>query len=508
MILVFNYGGQYAHLIARRVRELGVYSEIVPPEITAVEAAARKPQGIILSGGPASVFGEGAPSIDAAVLRLGVPVLGICYGHQLLCKALGGVVKPGGRKEFGKVELQVGRGSFLLEGILSPQDVWFSHGDFVESLPQGFAAVASTADCANACVEDAGRKLFGVQFHPEVVHTPCGRRVLENFLFKACGCGREWRAGGQVERLVGEIRARVGGEKVLIGISGGVDSLVAATLIRKAVGGSLHCVLVDHGLMRKGEVAEVEGYLREQGFNLVVEDASQDFLSALRGVVDPEEKRRAIGFKFIEVFERAAARLAVEGIRFLAQGTIYPDRIESAQAGKHASKIKSHHNLTLPENMRFQVIEPLKELYKDEVRELGAGLGLPRELLWRHPFPGPGLAIRVLGEVTPEKLAILREADAIFIEELRKAGWYDKVWQAFAALLPVKTVGVMGDSRTYAFIISLRAVGSVDGMTADWSRLPPELLERVSSRIVNEVAGVNRVVFDVTQKPPGTIEYE
>ena len=507
-ILVYNFGGQYAHLIARRVRELGVYSEIVSSATTASEAKKFSPTGIILSGGPCSVYDEGSPKLDGKIFSLGVPILGICYGHQLLAHSLGGVVSGGKSKEFGKQEVFLDK-SVLFEEITSPQTVWFSHGDEVKTLPEGFTKIASSQTCSNAAMQDVERKFFGLQFHPEVVHTPCGKKILENFLFKVCACQKTWRVGEQSEQFISSLQKQVGKEKVVIGISGGVDSLVAATLLHKAIGKQLYCVLIDHGLMRKNEIALVEERLKKQGFeNLVVQDARSDFLSALAGVTDPEEKRKLIGHTFIAVFEKVAARLEEkEGIRFLAQGTIYPDRIESAQSS-NAAKIKSHHNLTLPEKMKFQLIEPLKEFYKDEVRELGGKLGLPRELLDRHPFPGPGLAIRVLGEVTEERLHILREADAIYLEELKKSGWYNKVWQAFAALLPVKSVGVMGDARTYDYIISLRAVDSVDGMTADWSRLPPELLEKISSRIVNEVRGVNRVLYDVTTKPPGTIEYE
>lgn len=507
-VLVFNFGGQYAHLIARRVRELGVYSEIVSSSTTAQEAKKLSATGIILSGGPCSVYEENAPRFDANIISLGIPILGICYGHQLLAYSLGGVVESGKSKEFGKQEIVLGE-SALFEGVSTPQTAWFSHGDEVKKLPRGFKEIAFSPTCGNAAMQCEEKKLFGIQFHPEVVHTPCGKKVLENFLFKICGCEATWRVGEQAEKFVEELKAQVGREKVVIGISGGVDSLVAATLLHKAVGKQLYCVLIDHGLMRKNEVSLVTDRLKKQGFeNLVVEDARETFLSALAGVADPEEKRKAIGHTFIAVFEKVAATLeAKEGIRFLAQGTIYPDRIESASSS-NAAKIKSHHNLALPEKMKFQIIEPLKEFYKDEVRELGGKLGLPQDLLQRHPFPGPGLAIRVLGEVTEERLHILREADAIYLDELKKSGWYNKVWQAFAALLPVKSVGVMGDARTYDYIIALRAVDSVDGMTADWSKLPPELIEKVSSRIVNEVRGVNRVLYDVTQKPPGTIEYE
>jgi GMP synthase (glutamine-hydrolysing) len=398
----------------------------------------------------------------------------------------------------------------LFKGVEARQAVWFSHGDTVSLLPQGFVATASTVTCPIAAMEDPSRKLFAVQFHVEVAHTPNGSRILRNFAFGPCGENGDYRAADTLPTLLESLKHKIGGERAIIGISGGVDSLVAATILDRAIGSQLHCIFIDTGLLRKGEVQEVSAFLSKRGFaHLHVIDAKDKFLSGLVGVVDPEEKRKIIGHTFIQVFHDAAREIDhSQPIRFLAQGTIYPDRIESAQPSKYSSKIKSHHNLTLPEGMKLQVVEPLGDFYKDEVRALGLKLGIPKELVWRHPFPGPGLAIRILGEVTPERLAILREADAIFIGELRESGWYEKVWQAFAALLSVKSVGVMGDSRTYDYIITLRAVESVDGMTADWIRLPPPLLEKISSRIVNEVRGANRVLYDVTQKPPGTIEYE
>lgn len=508
-VLVLNFGGQFAHLIARRIRELGVYSEILSADCTLDEIRKLNPTGIVLSGGPASVLEQDSPRCDPKVFALGIPILGICYGHQLMGQELGGKVSPGSKKEFGRAELNAHE-SPLFSKIAGSQSVWFSHGDHVSELPKGFVVTASTGTCPIAGMQDEKRKLYGVQFHPEVAHTPNGRAILANFIFGICGEEKTWSVGKQLPKLAAELKERVGSEKVVIGISGGVDSLVAATLLQQSIGSQLHCVFIDTGLLRKVEGPQVMEYLKKQGFtHLHHIDASKDFLSQLTGVIDPEEKRKRIGHTFIRVFERAARELEQEHhIRFLAQGTIYPDRIESAQAGKHAHKIKSHHNLTLPDDLKFEIVEPLKEFYKDEVRELGKELGLPHELIWRHPFPGPGLAIRVLGEVNEERLRILREADAIFIHELKASGWYEKVWQAFAALLPVKSVGVMGDARTYDYIIALRSVDSVDGMTADWSKLPPEVLERASSRIVNEVRGVNRVLYDISQKPPSTVEYE
>ncbi len=508
-ILVLNFGGQFAHLIARRVRQLGVYSEILPADAPLQAITSLSPKGIILSGGPSSVLEEGSPRCNPKVFSLGIPLLGICYGHQLMGYELGGNVRPGKKKEYGRVQLTAGK-SMLFQGMHGVQPVWFSHGDEVEKLPPGFASIAFTGTCAIAGMADEARKLYGVQFHPEVVHTPNGMKLLENFIFTICGEEKAWSVSKQLPKIVEELKKQVRGEKVIIGISGGVDSLVAAALLQKSIGDQLHCVFVDTGLLRKNEGEQVMETLRKQGFtHLHHIRAEKEFLHQLAGVTDPEEKRKRIGHTFIRVFEKATRDIeSTHHITFLAQGTIYPDRIESAQPSKHSAKIKSHHNLTLPDDLAFEIVEPLKEFYKDEVRELGKELGLPHELLWRHPFPGPGLAIRILGEVTDERLRILREADAIYIDELKSSGWYDKVWQAFAALLPVKSVGVMGDARTYEYIIALRAVESVDGMTADWIKFPPDVLEHISSRIVNEVRGVNRVLYDVTQKPPGTIEYE
>ncbi len=508
MIVVLNFGGQFAHLIARRVRELGVRAEIVHGDATVAEILALKPRALILSGSPYSVRAGGVLPAKK-IFSLGLPILGICYGHQALAHLLGGAVSKGVHREYGKEVLSVVRCP-LFKGLSKKEMVWFSHGDSVTRAPKGFRTIASTKTCRYAGFADERRRLYSIQFHPEVSHTVHGTKVLSNFLFSIAKLKRTWRVADIARDIIAEIKQNVGNEHVLVGISGGVDSLVAATLLFKAIGNRLHTVFVDTGLLRKGEVEIVSKSLRARGFkNLHVVSAAEKFLSRLRGVTDPEEKRKIIGHTFIEVFEGALEKeLKKHRISFLAQGTIYPDRIESAAVGKHAAKIKSHHNLTLPDKMKLAVLEPLRDLYKDEVRNVGAILKIPHDLLWRHPFPGPGLAIRVVGEVTPERLSILREADAVYTDELKKSGEYEKIWQAFAALLPVKTVGVMGDERTHEYVVALRAVDSVDGMTADWHKMPPELLEQISSRIVGSVRGVNRVLYDVTQKPPGTIEYE
>ena len=512
MILVLNFGGQYSHLIARRVRELGVYSEILPCDVSLKEIGRLRPDGIVLSGGPASVYEHNSPTMDRKVLGLGIPVLGICYGLQLIAKFVGGEVLAGKLKEFGSKELIIKKNGKLLKGLSRKEQVWMSHGDLVAKLPKDFEALASTDSCPIAAFESNAKKIYGVQFHVEVVHTPKGTQILKNFVFDICKAKKEWEIGNVSKKLIREIKKEVGKNSVIMGVSGGVDSTVAATLLHKAIGSRLYCVFVDHGLIRKNEAEEVKNFfekkLKFKHFHFV--DASHIFLEKLKGITDPEEKRRIIGHTFIEVFESKVIELEKKhrNIKFLGQGTIYPDRIESAQPSKYASKIKSHHNITLPEKMKLKVIEPLKELYKDEVRKLGKELKIPDDIIGRHPFPGPGLAIRILGEVTEERLGILKEADYIFIDELKKSKFYDKTWQAFAALLPVKSVGVMGDARTYEYIISLRAVTSIDAMTADWAKLPNELLEKISNRIINEVRGVNRVLYDISQKPPATIEYE
>ena len=509
-IVILDFGSQYTQVIARRIRECQVYSQILRFDTPAPRLAQLRPRGIILSGGPASVYDPDAPLPDPGIFELGIPILGICYGVQLLAHFLGGRVEPGQKREYGKGTLQVKHpGCALFAGLPRQLQVWNSHGDRLTRLPRGFVVVATSDNSPYAAIENPRKRFYGLQFHPEVVHTPRGRELLANFVHKVCGCGRQWTMRNYLEQAVAEIRARVGQERVLLGLSGGVDSSVAAALLHRAVGDQLTCIFVNNGLLRAREAEVVqEVFGRHFHIRLQYEDASDLFLRRLRGVTDPERKRKIIGRTFIEVFEAATRRAGPA--RFLAQGTLYPDVIESVPIGGNpASLIKSHHNVGgLPRRMRFELIEPLRCLFKDEVRKLGRALGLPREILWRQPFPGPGLAVRCLGEVTTDKLAVLRQADAIVVEEMKRSGWYYKTWQAFAVLLPVRSVGVQGDERTYDWTIALRVVESQDGMTADWVKLPYPLLERISTRITNEVRGVNRVVFDITSKPPGTIEWE
>jgi GMP synthase (glutamine-hydrolysing) len=521
-IAVLDYGGQYTQLICRRVREAQVYAEMIPWDRAEKRLPELQPQGIILSGSPHSVYEEGAPTLPQAVLDAGVPVLGICYGLQLLAYTLGGEVQPGSAREYGAATLEVtGKSaesaSPLFAGLPPSLTVWMSHGDRVERLPAGFLSIAHSDNSPLAAVADESRKLYGIQFHPEVVHTPQGSALLANFVKRICGCTGDWTAGNFIQESITRIQEKVGpAGHVICGLSGGVDSAVAATLVHRAVGDRLTCVFVDHGLLRKGEAEQVvETFRQHQGMRLVAVDAKEDFLSDLAGVSDPERKRKLIGARFIRVFETEAARQAAEWgsdtPAFLAQGTLYPDVIESAsnEDTRHARTIKTHHNVGgLPADMSFQLIEPLRMLFKDEVRTVGEALGLPEEIVWRHPFPGPGLAIRIIGDVTWERLEILRDADAIFLEELRHAGLYRSTSQVFAVLLPVRSVGVMGDGRTYGNALALRAVTTDDFMTADWARLPYDLLARASNRIVNEVEGVNRVVYDISSKPPATIEWE
>jgi GMP synthase (glutamine-hydrolysing) len=507
-ILILDFGSQYTQLIARRIREQKVYCEIHPYNIPFSRIREFRPRGIVLSGGPSSTYGSEAPHVDAGVFDLGVPILGICYGMQEIAFQLGGEVGHSPQREFGKAMLKALQEDPLWRGLEFPAQVWMSHGDKVESLPAGFVAIGATENAPVAAFANPARRVWGLQFHPEVVHTPSGSRILENFLFPICDCHGLWDMHSFIETTIAEVRAQVGNGKVICGLSGGVDSSVAALLLHKALGDQLTCIFVNNGVLRHNEADEVrEMFGRHFQINLRYVDASRRFLDLLAGVTDPEKKRKIIGNEFIKVFE-AEAR-AIEGVEFLAQGTLYPDVIESVSFKGPSAVIKSHHNVGgLPEKMKLKLVEPLRELFKDEVREVGRELGLPSEVVDRQPFPGPGLAIRVIGEVTDERLRILRQADAVFLDEIRKAGLYNEIWQSFAVLIPVKTVGVMGDERTYEKVIALRAVNSLDGMTADWVRLPYDLLGRVANRIINEVRGVNRVVYDISSKPPGTIEWE
>jgi GMP synthase (glutamine-hydrolysing) len=508
-VLVLDFGGQYSQLIARRIRECGVFSELLPHDVEVERVRARRPRALVLSGGPASVYAEGAPPLRRELLELGIPVLGICYGMQLMVHELGGKVEPAEKAEFGRTALTLAdSGGRLLAGLPAEQQCWMSHRDTVFSPPPGFEALASSPSSPVAACEDPARGLYGIQFHPEVVHTPYGTEILQRFLRQIAGCERDWSPASVVAEQVERIRAQVGDGKVICGLSGGVDSATAAVLVHRAVGDQLTCVLVDHGLMRKNEAEQVVSAFRDQlGIPLVVVDARDRFLDRLSGVVEPELKRKIIGEEFIRVFEEEAARLS--DARYLVQGTLYSDVIESG-GGTGAATIKSHHNVGgLPEDLELELVEPLRMLFKDEVRAVGVELGLPERFVWRQPFPGPGLAIRIVGdEVTAERLDILREADAVLQEEVRAAGLYRELWQSFCVLPVVRSVGVQGDERTYAYPIVIRAVTSDDAMTADWARLPYDLLERVSSRIINEIPHVNRVALDVSSKPPSTIEWE
>jgi GMP synthase (glutamine-hydrolysing) len=530
-VLILDFGSQYTQVIARRVRECQVYSEIVRHDITAAEIEQLAPRGIILSGGPASVYERSAPQLDLQIFSLGIPVLGICYGMQLMGRHLGGEVEFSGRREYGAGLLQIDEHTPILHGLGEQMDVWNSHGDKLSALPEGFRSIAHTENSAFAAIEDTGRHLYALQFHPEVSHTPRGKEIIENFLFRICHCAMDWTMGSFIEEACERIRRQVGDEQVVLGLSGGVDSSVAAALLHKAIGDQLTCIFVNNGLLRENEEEIVQRVFGENfQIKLKYVDASERFLSALAGVIDPETKRKIIGREFIGVFDDAVLELAGtnqqsatpasagdarrggernQQFRFLAQGTLYPDVIESVSVIGPSHVIKSHHNVGgLPERMRFTLVEPLRLLFKDEVRLVGKELGLEDEFVWRQPFPGPGLAVRILGEVTAARLQLIRRADHIVAEEVKRAGWYRRLWQSFAVLLPVQSVGVMGDARTYEYTIAIRAVESRDGMTADWARLPHDLLATMSSRIVNEVKGINRVVYDISSKPPSTIEWE
>ncbi len=509
-ILILDFGSQYTQLIARRIREAKVYCEIFPFNAGLEKVKAFRPKGLILSGGPSSVYDPGAPLIGKDHLELGVPVLGICYGMQLLTHVLGGQVAKSAKREYGRAELNIHRNEGLFAGIgeRGKAAVWMSHGDRIEKMPGGFVAIAHTDNSPTASMADEKHKFYGVQFHPEVVHTPQGTQILRNFVYTICGCSPSWNMASFVEYSVGEIKKTVGEKKVICALSGGVDSSVAAVLVNKAVGGQLTCIFVNNGVLRKNEAMKVQHSFKDMGLNLRYIDASAQFLGKLKGIEDPEKKRKIIGTTFIEVFEHAAHELG-GGAEFLVQGTLYPDVIESVSFKGPSAVIKSHHNVGgLPEKMKLKLVEPLRELFKDEVRAIGRELRMPDDIIDRQPFPGPGLAIRILGEVTESRLQILREADAIVIDEIRKAGLYKEIWQSFAVLLPIKTVGVMGDERTYENVVAIRAVTSQDGMTADWAKIPYELLGNMSNRIINEVKGVNRVCFDISSKPPSTIEWE
>jgi GMP synthase (glutamine-hydrolysing) len=520
-IAILDFGSQYTQVIARRVRELQVYSQILRHDTPAAEIAALMPSGIILSGGPASVYSKKAPQIDPAVFKLGLPVLGICYGMQLMGFHLGGKVEFSERREYGAGLLHVQSDCPLFHGLSHVIDVWNSHGDKLTKLPRGFRAAGHTDNSAFAAIEDRKRHLYGLQFHPEVAHTPRGKEILQNFAYRICGCKMDWTMGSFIDQVCEEIRSTVGEEHVVLGLSGGVDSSVAAALIHKAIGEQLTCIFVNNGLLRSKE-AEVVRRVFGENFHVRLKyvDASRRFLRKLKGVTSPERKRKIIGTEFVKVFEAATRELGPtrnpksetrrRRFRFLAQGTLYPDVIESvAISGNPAALIKSHHNVGgLPKRMKFKLLEPLRQLFKDEVRQVGVQLGLPREIVYRQPFPGPGLGVRILGEITRERLRILRDADAVVVAEMKASEWYYRVWQSFAVLLPIRSVGVMGDERTYEYTVAVRVVESQDGMTADWVRLPYELLAKISTRIINEVKGVNRVCLDISSKPPSTIEWE
>jgi GMP synthase (glutamine-hydrolysing) len=509
VILIIDFGSQYNQLIARRVREHHVYCQIEPPDITLAAIKALAPEGIILSGGPASIYSKGAPRVDKGIFKLGIPVLGICYGLQYMIDSLGGKVIGSTKREYGFAELDVKKQKGMFAGVDKKSQCWMSHGDSIGALPGGFTITASTSNTPVAAAEDVQRNFYGLQFHPEVVHTQAGKKILANFLFAVCHCKKSWSMKSFVNHAIDEIRQQVGSEKVLLGLSGGVDSSVAAVLLHRAIGKQLTCVFVDNGVLRAGEAERViEMFKKHLQINLRFARSGKLFLKKLKGVTDPEKKRKIIGRTFIEVFDAEARK--IKNVKFLAQGTLYPDLIESRSAfGGPSAVIKSHHNVGgLPKKMNLKLVEPLKHLFKDEVRLLGKELGLADDVVWRQPFPGPGLAIRIIGDVTAQRLSVLRKADTILLEEIRAAKLYYKLWQSFVVLLPLKSVGIMGDQRTYENIVAIRAVQSDDAMTADWARLPQDLLARISTRIINEVRGINRVVYDISSKPPSTIEWE
>jgi GMP synthase (glutamine-hydrolysing) len=509
MILIIDFGSQYNQLIARRVREQHVYCQIEPPDIELSRIRSISPQGIVLSGGPASIYQKGSPKIDPQIFGLQIPILGICYGMQYMIDSLGGKIERSTKREYGLATLNIHEPSGIFFGVSAQTPCWMSHGDVTTKLPEGFAVSASTENTKIAAAENPERRLHALQFHPEVAHTPEGKKMIRNFLFRICGCAKNWTMKSFIGKAVDEIREEVGEKGVILGLSGGVDSSVTAALLNQAVGRQLTCIFVDNGLLRKGERERVKGLFKDHlKLNMRIVNAGGRFLQLLRGVVDPERKRKVIGKTFIKVFEEEARSL--KGVQYLAQGTLYPDLIESRSAfGGPSAVIKSHHNVGgLPKKMNLKLIEPLKHLFKDEVRLLGKELGLQDDMVYRHPFPGPGLAVRIIGEVTPKRLSMVREADSILIEEIKKGGYYRKLWQSFAILLPLKTVGIMGDKRTYEHIVVIRAVTSLDAMTADWARISHHLLGRISNRIINEVRGVNRVVYDISSKPPSTIEWE
>jgi len=509
MILIIDFGSQYNQLIARRVRECRVYCEIQPPDISMSSISEMQPEGIILSGGPASIYTPSSPRVDKTVFDLGIPILGICYGMQYMVHALGGKVKQAHKREYGFAELEIKRQTGLFQKVNKRTECWMSHGDAITKPPSGFVIAASTENTAIAAIANLKKRLYGFQYHPEVEHTPQGKTMLRNFLYDVCGCKPTWNMKSFAQDTIKQIQSAVGAQKVILGLSGGVDSSVTAVLIHKAIGKRLTCIFVDNGVMRKNEAAKLKITLKQHlDINVRFVSAKSRFLKALKGVTDPERKRKIIGKIFMDVFESEARK--IKGAEFLAQGTLYPDVIESVSAfGGPTSVIKSHHNVGgLPKKMKLNLVEPLKYLFKDEVRQLGKQLGLSDDLIWRQPFPGPGLAIRIIGEITAKRLSILRDVDDLLMEEIKSAGYYRKLWQSFAVLLPIKSVGVMGDKRTYENIIAIRAVTSKDAMTADWARLPQKLLAKISNRIINEVKGINRVVYDISSKPPSTIEWE